>query len=254
MNIETLKKNLSYTNRFLGYGNPFKATVYFFGIEEYGEFEEHEFYESRSANKRYLIPDKNKSTGRTENLQSALTFRLLKNVQNFSMNCTEEEFKRGEYEFENPMFCSNLYPLGSNRDSKWSSTNIKLTGYKSKEDYRQQCLTGACHFQTIISRKEVLTTFLKLIKRRMESSPIFIFVMGHNKNDQNSPGNVFKELFSNVFEIQQSDFDCASQGKITNYRGQSIIHICRNRVWITPHARVLSYADLDKIIEVILRT
>lgn len=250
---EIYKDNLKYLNRFLGYGNPWTARIFFFGIEEHGEFTYEEFIERKNENCRYKIPDISPSNGRTEHIQSSLTYRILSQVLHFQMPCTEEEFKIG-FNVPNYMFCSNLYPIGSSRESYWSNTNIIITGYQRKSRFKRDCLDGTGNFQGITSRKESLKRFLKFIKRRMQRDSVWIFVNGYKRNDILSPGEVFKELFTDVFGLTANQYTISENLHLTNYLGNSMLPLYGNKIWITPHPTVLSYNDVNIIIDTILQS
>lgn len=181
---EEQKENIEISNRFLGCGDPKKALIYFFGIEEGEPYKStteirsianppNEFIEINN-NKYYFDNTRKKRgvKGATEPFQAYLSYRLLKEYFDIKeLPATVVLYKSGYYiEKEDRVFNSNTYPLSASSIS--SNPNISLTGFSDKNDYYDYSWE-----QTPAPRKVVLKNFINDIKRN--NSDYFIFIMGN---------------------------------------------------------------------------
>lgn len=183
---EEQKENIVISNRFLGYGDPNKAVIYYFGLEEAAPFKSSEeikniVYTPNSFleinNDRYFFDNTRKNRGvkgNTESFQAYLSYRILKDFFNIKvLPETVDLYKSGYYiENEDRVLSSNTYPLGAS--SIASNPNISLTGFTDKNAYYDYAWE-----QTPVPRKEVLKNFINDIKNKRNNSDYFIFIMGN---------------------------------------------------------------------------
>jgi len=181
---EEQKENIEISNRFLGYGDPKKAVIYYFGLEEGAPFKSSQDIRNIANppdqfveinNDRYFF-DNTKGNrgvkGNTESFQAYLSYKILKEFFDIKeLPETVDIYKSGYYiENEDRVFSSNTYPLGAS--SIGSNPNISLTGFTDKNEYYDYSWG-----QTSTPRKEVLKIFINDIKRN--NSDYLIFIMGN---------------------------------------------------------------------------
>ncbi len=194
---EEQKENIEISNRFLGYGDPSKALIYFFGIEEGGEFNEKEFLKWKEdiLKKKTLIhnqeyfyqdfsgenEDKRSVCWPTEGQQAYLAFQLIKKVFLEKRPELKDYLDRYYISEENKVFCSNVFPLGSSSERKWPEFYKVVTSYVNKNDYYEYSFS----LNRPHDRKSILTEFIKKIKN--DHQEFFIFIMGQSAKERLNP-------------------------------------------------------------------
>ncbi|MBK7446217.1 MAG: hypothetical protein IPJ45_09375 [Ignavibacteria bacterium] len=179
MNEEEIKPNLNYLNNFLGYGDSDKARVFHIAIEEkldpnsdHGKVLSK--FISQRDNGEIEILEKTTVHPGTEKLQSKLTYRLITEILEIDIKCSEEEYLQLDFKILRDLeFCSNVNPIACPAEGKWANINTVITGYDSKTKYLIDSWNGTGNFVRIKPRKEVLIEFLTKIKCRMENEKYF---------------------------------------------------------------------------------
>ncbi len=259
---EEQKENIEISNRFLGYGDPSKALIYFFGIEEGEPYEPttdirsianppKEFIEINN-NKYYFDNTRKKRgvKGATEPFQSYLSYGILKEYFDIKeLPATVDLYKSGYYvEKEDRVFSSNTYPLGAS--SIGSNPNISLTGFTDKNDYYDYSWE-----QTIAPRKVVLKNFINDIKRN--NSDYLIFIMGnytYPPKRGRSPQERLKPICEELgFSFGKFTFPDANDQLYNNYTGIELKWECSDckRIWLIGHPSKGAFDEraADRIIE-----
>lgn len=249
--------NLEYLNNFLGYGDPDRAKIFFFGIEEHGQCKSmEEFNNSRDKFFTYIINESCAAKNITEKIQVTLSYRLLTKNLNIDLKVTEAEYLNGKVNY-NYEFFSNVYPLGCTNDKSWEPINTEITGYLGNEKftYRNECWEGTGRHAGVKPRLVVLKYFLRFIKNRIESEQnVWIFVMGLNKRNPYCPALKMFPLISEVFNVDPDLLE--KESDIKNHKGSNMYHCYNDRIWFTQHPSYgnLNSEDVDKIIKCIIHS
>ncbi|MCC6864961.1 MAG: hypothetical protein IT280_02245 [Ignavibacteria bacterium] len=242
------KENIEISNRFLGYGDPNKAVIYYFCLEEAAPFKSskeilnivnsvNQFIEIN--NNRYFFDNTRKNRGvkgNTESFQAYLSYKILKDFFDIKeLPETVDLYKSGYYiENEDRVFSSNTYPLGASNIG--SNTNISLTGFSNINDYYDYAWE-----QTKAPRKEILKNFINDIKNKRNNSDYFIFIMGNFTYPPNT-GRSAQERLKQICEELGYKFGKFtfpdSKDKLNNsYTGTELKWECSDckRIWLIGH-------------------
>ncbi len=254
-----MKKNLNLLNRFLGYGNPDLARIFFFGIEEGLPFEGEEDFNKWLRNlkefeilpNKYLCCDFNGNIVSktrpvkwpTEGFQAYFSYKILNEVLfEKDLPSLNDYLSKHYIQYEKRVFCSNVFPIGSKRDKDWETPNISITGYSMREKnlYRDDCWNATGRHNNIIARSIVIRDFLKYIKMRMDSDiGVWIFVMGKVPITKMFP------ILSDIFGIDKNLME--NGGCFKNHEKKPVYCSYNKRIWFTQHPSYGHFVQNDVI-------
>lgn len=245
---EEQKENIEISNKFLGYGAPNKAVIYYFGLEEAAPFISSKEIKNivnppysliEINNDRYFFDNTRKKRGvkgNTESFQAYLSYRILKDFFNINVLPETVDLHKSGYYIENEdrVFSSNTYPLGASNIG--SNPNISLTGFSNKNDYYDYAWE-----QTSIPRKIVLKNFINHIKSIRNNSEYFLFIMGnytYPTNKGRSAQERIKPICEELgFTFGKFTFPDSKDKLHNSYTGTELKWECSDckRIWLIGH-------------------
>jgi|GEM_PF-3504851 hypothetical protein len=233
-------KRINIPIKFLGYGNALTASIIFIAIEENSPFISLKDYRNWCSKRKKIINlyyqnnPVNTAPG-TEEEQTRLAYKIRRDIYRENIG-TEEGYLIFNNNIEYKEFCSNLYPLGCNRDlAPYPKQYKEIFGIMNSQ-------TEKVKFRNRILNKRIylLNKFIKY-KLKQKPNDIYFFIMGKEV------GSELKNTFEKLGFIFPSELSFPRLDANNNYIEEDIVINPRSqlpikwrgsscgRVWLTRH-------------------